>query len=179
MKVWSCVLLLFAATGAICFPQAAPNSSPAAPQWVSHQVSGDDGEAFDELLLQGTYLKPPKNVAAQPSLIVRCENGKVIQNFFSFGAVLSQSVGGLHPVRLETQIDSYHKVIDVDDVSPDWTAAFFSRKYLYRIVHAKVVKVGAVEFAGPVIQAKFAMPDPEPVYSACGKDKSLNPTQPF
>jgi hypothetical protein len=172
MRHWTGVLLLLAAAGALAFSQAAP-------KWVSRQVKGEDGEAFDELFLQGTYLKPPTNIAAQPSFVVRCENGKVIQSFFSFGAVLSQSVGGLHPVRLETEIDNLHKVIDVDDVSPDWTTAFFARKYLYPIVHAKVIKVGAVEFAGPVIEAEFNMPDPAPVYSACGKDKSLNPSQPF
>jgi hypothetical protein len=172
MRHWTCVLLLCVAAGALAFSQAAP-------QWVSRQVNGDDGESFDELFLQGAYLKPPTNIAAQPSLIIRCEKGKVIQDFFSFGAVLSQSVGGLHPVRLETEIDKDHRVIDVDDVSPDWTAAYFSRKELYRILHAKIVIVGAVEFAGPVIQAKFTMPDPAPVYAACGKDKFLNPSQPF
>ncbi len=162
-----------------CAAASVPGFSQAAPRWEGHPVTGDDGGTFTEFQLQGSYLKPPHNIAAQPSLIVRCENGKVIQNFFSFGAVLSQHVGGLHPVRLETEIDNLHKVIEVDDVSPDWTAAFFSRKDLNRMLRAKVVKVGAVEFAGPVIQAQFVMPDPEQIYSTCGKDPYLRPDTVF
>ncbi|HUH62273.1 MAG TPA: hypothetical protein VLZ50_04715 [Terracidiphilus sp.] len=172
MRNWICALLWCAAASTLALSQAAP-------KWVSHRVDGEAGEVFDELLLQGTYIKPPNNITAQPSLIVRCEKGKVIQTFFSFGAVLSQSVGGLHPVRLEAEIDKYHRVIEVDNVSPDWTAAYLSRKDLGRMLQAKIVKIGAVEFAGPVIQAEFDMPNPDPVYSACGKDASLKPDQPF
>lgn len=172
MRRWTFALLLCAIAGVLAYSQPAP-------KWVSHRVSADDGDAFDELMLQGTYLKPPTNTTAQPSLVVRCENGKVIQNFFSFGAVLSQSVGGLHPVRLETEIDKSKRVIEVDDVSPDWTAAYFSRKDLGRILQAKIVKVGAVEFAGPVIQAEFDLPDPGPIESACGKDPALKPDHVF
>ncbi len=172
MRVWIGALLSCAAISALGFSQAAP-------KWESRIVGGVNGDTYTEFQLQGSYLKPPHNIAAQPSLIVRCESGKVIQNFFSFGAVLSQSVGGIHPVRLETEIDNAHRVIEVDNVSPDWTAAFFSRKDLNRMLRAKVVKVGAVEFAGPVIQAQFTMPDPDTVYSACGKDPFLKPDSVF
>lgn len=168
MRHWLGAILCCAAASLLGFSQAAP-------KWEGHPVTGVDGDTYTEFQLQGSYLKPPNNIAAQPSLIVRCENGKVIQNFFSFGAVLSQHVGGIHPVRLETEIDNSHRVIEVDDVSPDWTSAFFSRKDLNRMLQAKVVKVGAVEFAGPVILAMFTMPNPDPVYSACGKDKFLQP----
>ncbi|MGB6688369.1 MAG: hypothetical protein WBE76_11055 [Terracidiphilus sp.] len=166
MRLWAGVPLLCAIASGFAFSQTAP-------AWDIHIVSDPQFGSYTELRLQGAYVKPPNNVAAQPSLVVRCSDGKVLQNYFSFGAVLSVNVGGLHPVRLETTIDNVPTVIRVDDLSIDGTAAYFPRRELNRMLYAKQVTVGAVEFAGPPILAKFAMPDSAPVFAACGEDRFL------
>jgi hypothetical protein len=144
-----------------------------ASQWQSSDISDPQAGKYTELRLAGTYVKPPQNIAAQPSLVIRCSEGKVLQNYFSFGAVLSVHVGGLHPVRLETTIDNVQTVIRVEDVSVDGTAAYFSRRELNEMLYAKQITVGAVEFAGPPILASFTMPDPAPVFAVCGEDRFL------
>jgi len=166
MRLWAGAALVCAITSGIALCQTAP-------QWSTHVVSDPQFGSYTELRLPGAYVKPPSNVTAQPSLVIRCSEGKVLQNYFSFGAVLSVNVGGLHPVRLETTIDNFHTVIRVDDVSIDGTAAYFSRRDLNIMLYAKQVTVGAVEFAGPPILAKFDMPDSGPVFAACGEDRFL------
>jgi hypothetical protein len=153
---------------------ASPSAPTAeAPQWKSRVVSDPGQESYTELSLQGTYVVPPSNVAAQPALIVQCANGKVLGNFFSFGAVLSQHVGGLYRVELQARIDGVRRPIGVDELSPDGTAAYFSRDDLRRILWARQVEVRAVEFAGPQMQAAFSIPDSSPIYDACGREKVL------
>jgi hypothetical protein len=164
---------LSAGVASLCIVASGIAFSQAAPAWDSRVVSDPQFGSYTELRLPGTYVNPPNNVAAQPTLVVRCSDGKVLQNYFSFGAVLSVHVGGLHPVRLETTIDDFHTVIRVDDLSVDGTAAYFPRRDLNSMLYAKQVTVGAVEFAGPPILAKFAMPDRAPVFAACGEDRFL------
>lgn len=151
--------------------KASPNPGDA-PQWKSRVVTDTaQGTSYVELTLQGTYLVPPTLVDdAQPALVVQCANGKILENLFSFGAVLSLHVGGLYHVELQTRIDDVKRPIIVDDLNADRTAAFFSRGDLKRILDAKHVVVFAVEFAGPQMQASFTMPPPAPIFAACGQD---------
>jgi hypothetical protein len=141
------------------------------PGWNSRIVADEaQGTSYVELSLKGTYLTPPSVVAAQPALVIECANGKVRENYFSFGAVLSHHAGGLYPVELEAHIDNVRRPIGVQDLSPDGTAAYFPRRELKRMLAARKVLVGAVEFAGPQMLASFSMPDSSPVFSACGHD---------
>jgi hypothetical protein len=167
MRRWIRLHLLFAVMCSLAFAQAAP-------KWESHVVSdSQNGSTFTELRLQGTYVVPPRMSNEQPALIVRCANGKVLENYFSFGAVLSQHTGGLYLVELEAMIDNRRRPIGVDEVSPDGMSAYFPRKELKRMLNAQLVTIGAVEFAGPQMLAKFEMPNSEPVFSACGEDMFL------
>jgi hypothetical protein len=84
--------------------------------------------------------------------------------------VLSHHAGGLYPVELEAHIDNVRRPIGVQDLSPDGTSAYFPRRELKRMLAARKVLVGAVEFAGPQMLASFSMPDSSPVFSACGHD---------
>ena len=142
-----------------------------APKWKSRIVTDKATRASHvELSLQGIYITPPSVVEAQPVLVVQCANGKIEENYFSFGAMLSQRVGGLHPVQLEATVDNVRHAIGVQDLSPDGMSAYFPRRELKRMLVARKVLVGAVEFAGPEMLASFAMPDPAPVLSSCGHD---------
>jgi hypothetical protein len=144
------------------------------PKWNSRTVADQGpGASFVELSLQGTYLIPPSVVSAEPVLVIHCSDGKVRENYISFGAVLSQHTGGLYPVELEATIDEVRRPIGVFDLSPDGTSAYFPRRDLKRMLSARKVLVGAVEFAGPQMLASFAMPDSSPVLSACGHDWAL------
>src|SRR5277367_3675175 len=81
---------------------SSPAFSQDGPKWQSRVVTGDDpGDSYTELSLQGSYVKPPSFVSAQPVLIVDCVKGKIRENYFSFGAVLSVHNGGNFPVELE------------------------------------------------------------------------------
>jgi hypothetical protein len=84
--------------------------------------------------------------------------------------LLSQHVGGLHLVQLEARVDNVRRPIGVDELSPDGMSAYFPRSELKRMLMARKVLVGAVEFAGPEMQASFLMPDPAPVLASCGHD---------
>jgi len=160
----------------VCASACAAAVSQTAPQWKSRVITdAEQGATYTELTLQGTYLVPPTNVNAQPSLVVQCADGKVQGNFFSFGAVLSLHVGGLYHVELQARIDDVRHPIGVDELSPDRTAAYFSRSDLKRMLFAKQIVVRAVEFAGPQMQASFTMPDASPIFDACGHDWILKP----
>jgi hypothetical protein len=144
-----------------------------APEWASRTISDKDVGDYVELELHGVYVRPPSVVSAEPVLVIDCASGKVLKNYFSFGAVLSHHAGGNFPVELEAFVDNVRRPIGVQDMSPDYTAAYFPRRELRRMLVAKKVLVGAVEFAGPQMQASFTMPDPAPVFEACGKDRFL------
>lgn len=145
-----------------------------APQWKSQTLTDPNGAGtYTELRLVGTYLKPPTVVAAQPVLVIQCAGGKIQQNFFSFGAVLSQMAAGLHPVELEAYLDNVRRPIFSDQLSEDAMSAYFSRRDLKRILNAHSLRIGAVEMNGPQMMATFTMPDPEPIYQACGQDSVL------
>lgn len=141
------------------------------PKWSSRLIAGpESGTSVVELSLQGSYSRPPSFVNAQPALVVECTKGKVRGNYISFGAILDVPGNGASPFELIAFIDDVRTPIVVDDVSPDHTSAYFSRRELLRMLNARQVVVGTVEFAGPPIQVRFTIPDSSPVLSACGHD---------
>jgi hypothetical protein len=141
------------------------------PKWTSRNVSDPSlGFEYVELTLEGNYSTPPSVVSAQPSLVIECAGGKVLRSYFSFGAVLSVHAGGQFLVQLEAYIDNVRRPIGVDEVSADRTSAFFPRSELRRMLNARQLRVGAVEFAGPEMFASFTIPDSSPVAAACGQD---------
>ena len=154
------------------------SANPNEPQWTSHTVTdATRGTPYVELSLQGSYVVGPSLVDdARPALVVQCANGKILGNFFSFGALLSLHVGGLYHVELQTRIDNEKRHIIVDELSSDRMSAFFSRGDLKRVLDARHVVVFAVEFAGPQMQADFTMPRSSPIFAACGQDWVLNHT---
>lgn len=163
---------------ALCAMTAVAASAPLhaqdAPQWKSQTLSDPAGTGtYIELRLAGRYETPPTVVAAQPVLVIQCAGGKVQQNFFSFGAVLSRMAAGLHPVELEAFLDGVRRPIFSDEQSEDGMSAYFSRRDLRRILNVHALRIGAVEMNGPQMVATFTLPDPEPVYAACGQDSVL------
>jgi len=156
-----------------CAIAGARGHAQVAPKWESHVVSEPDGATVTELSLLGVYRTPPSIVKAQPVMVVQCANGKVLNSYFSFGAVLSQYAAGLHPVELELYLDNVRRPIFSDSLNEDGTSAYFSHKELKRILAVHELRVGAVEFAGPQMQATFILPDITPVLAACGEDSIL------
>jgi hypothetical protein len=173
MKAWPFLpmLVVCVAAGAAALSQAGAAAAADDPQWTSREISDSDfGGTYIELNLAGTYVTPPSVANAEPALVVDCANHKVLKNYFAFGAVLSQHVGGLHRVELEAYDDDVRRPIIVDELSPDGTSANFSRLELKRMLAAHKVTVRAIELGGPPFLASFIMPDSTPVFSACGQD---------
>jgi hypothetical protein len=151
-------------------PSASVHALPQGPRWQSREISDPDVGDYVELSLQGVYTRQPSMDTAVPILVVQCAKGKVLKNLFSFGAVLSQRVGGLHRVEIEVHDDGERRALIIDELSPDSTSAYFRRDELRRMLQSHTVTVRAVEFAGPPFYASFTMPDSAPVLAACGDD---------
>src|ERR1700744_624881 len=100
--------------------------------------------------LNGQYLTAPKIAGAPgPQLVVKCIDGKVVESFVRFGAVLDVQSGRIFPVMMESRIDGKKGNIGADNVSTDGTAAFFPRSDLRTMLRAHRVILGADEYLGP------------------------------
>ena len=142
-----------------------------------HQKIDDSlhGKTIDSFLLQGKYLTPPRmpGDGEAPMLVIRCIKGKVEQNYFNFNAVLATRHGSIFPIMMEARIDGKSANIGADNVSTDGSSAYFPRSDLKKILHARVVIIGANEYLGPEIVAQFDIPDSAVVFAACGSDRML------
>ena len=148
---------------------------------ASWQHTRDDdplhNKVYDRLILDGKYLTPPRSVARGfvPSIVVECADGKVEQNYITIGAVATLRGRG-QPIfadLLDSRIDGKRGAIAAIGIATDGTGVFFTRVDLKSILRAHEVIVGVYEYLGVQIVLQFIMPDPTPVYTACGRDRLL------
>lgn len=155
---------------------SAQQQSPAS--WRS--VKDDDplhNKMYEMLVLDGKYLTPPRTVASGfvPSIVVKCSDGKVEQNYIIVGTVVTLKGRG-QPIfadLLDSRLDGKKGAIAATGAATDGTGVFFTRVDLKTILKAHEVMVGVYEYLGSQVVMQFDMPDPAPVYAACGRDRIL------
>jgi hypothetical protein len=143
-------------------------------------VKNDDplhNKISDVLVLDGKYVTPPRTVAHGfvPSIVVECSNGKVERNYIVVGTVITLKGRG-QPIfadLLDSRVDGKKGAIAATGAATDGTGVFFTRVDLKTILKAREVMVGVYEYLGSQVVMQFDMPDPAPVYAACGRDRIL------
>lgn len=141
--------------------------------WI-HSQDNDalHGKLNEKFLLEGKYLTPPEHAhEAAPSIVVVCSDGKVKQNYLNVGAVITMEGHSDLVAALEARIDGKKKSILYTGESTDGTSVFFTRVDLRNILRSHQVIVGINEHLGPEVVMQFDMPDPSPIFAACGKDR--------
>jgi len=184
--VASIVAFTFCAVSSVSAQDAKPapstseqNPAPKATQephaWV--YVKDDDalaGKVHDKFILDGKYLKPPRTVTSTPSLVIVCDDGKVKQNYFFTGTVITRKEGSSDLVMsLPARIDGKKTSILGNAVSTDGQSVFFTRVDLKTVLRAHLVIVGVDEYLGAEVVIQFDMPDPTEVLSKCANDRIL------
>jgi hypothetical protein len=165
--VVACVALLW---------MARSGSSQAQALW-QHSTAEDQlhGKTEEQFTLAGKYLTAPRVAAngSTPLLVVTCSYGHVTANYFSFGAVVNADSSSLFPVLMEERLDDKFGVLPGNAVSTDGTAVYFTRSDLGKILKHRLLVVGADEYLGPKIVAKFEIPDSSALFAACSSDSVL------
>lgn len=137
--------------------------------WI-HTVKNDPlrGTNSDVFVLAGNYLTSPRapSPGFTPAIVVVCEDGKVKQNYFSFGAVISDR-------HLEGRFDEKHVSIVGDDLSSDGQSVLFARVDLARVLKAHKVIVGALEYLANQVVMEFDIQDSSELLQTCSRDRIL------
>ena len=171
-------------SGTRSLPDAVPAAARDSVQQQSpanwRSVKDDDplhNKMYDMVVLDGKYLTPPRTVAPGfvPCIVVKCSNGKVEQNYIVVGTVVTLKGRG-QPIfadLLDSRVDGKKGAIAATGAATDGTGVFFTRVDLNNILKAHEVMVGVHEYLGAQVVMQFDMPDPAPVYAACGRDRIL------
>ena len=63
-------------------------------RWEYRQNDALQGKTSDELILEGTYIKPPSSGSSEtPRILVRCENKKYQKGYLFIGGVAEHTGG--------------------------------------------------------------------------------------
>jgi hypothetical protein len=163
-------------------------------RWEYRQNDALQGKTFDELILDGTYVKPPTSGNSEtPRILVRCENKKFRRGYLLVGGVAehtgiweghtARSFKGKPQAQVEIRWDEERKAVsEFWELSDDRRSLLFDKQQLVKLMTGRslgdptdpqallpMLYLGVVEAGANQIVMRFNMPrDPKQLVKLCG-----------